>query len=70
MSKIKKPIQALGIILFFLVIYGIAGRFDTQDAQAQHKLYCEMVAIWQADAARGVPANERTGWPPFDGKCN
>ena len=32
--------------------------------------YCETVAIWKADAARGVTANDRAGWPPFDVECN
>ena len=60
--------QAIGIGLLIIVAFGIVGHFDAQEEQAQHEHYCEMVAIWKADAARGVPANDRAGWPPFDGE--
>lgn len=45
--------------------FGFVGSFDAQDEQTQRDHYCEMVALWKADAARGVPANDRAGWPAF-----
>ena len=61
--------QAIGIGLLIIVAFGIVGHFDAEDEQAQYERYCEMVALWKADAARGIPANDRAGWPPFDGEC-
>jgi hypothetical protein len=52
-----------------LIIVGVVGHFDAEDVDAQHDLYCSMVATWKAEAARGVPAKDRTGWPPYDGEC-
>lgn len=54
----------------FLILLGILGNLDAQDADDQHDLYCDMVATWHAEAEAGVPANNRTGWPPYDGECN
>lgn len=57
----------------FLVIAGIAGQSDYEHEIEQEKAYCEMVRIWEDDAARGVPPNERAGWPPYKGEdvpCN
>ena len=33
-------------------------------------LYCDMVAEWRKDAARGVPLHDRSGWAPFDDNIN
>jgi hypothetical protein len=52
-----------------IILIGVVGHFDAEDANAQHDQYCSMVAIWKAEAARGIPANDRTGWPPYDGEC-
>jgi len=58
---------------FLLVLMGIAGQSDYEDAVMQEKAYCEMVRIWEDDAARGVPPENRAGWPPYKGEdvpCN
>lgn len=52
-----------------IVLFGVVGHFDAEDADAQHDHYCSMVATWHAEAKLGVPANNRTGWPPYDGEC-
>ena len=52
-----------------IILAGIVGHFDAEDADTQHDLYCSMTATWKTEAARGVPANNRTGWPPYDGEC-
>lgn len=58
---------ALAAALF--IVAGVIGHFDAADEAAQHEHYCEMVATWHAEAKAGVPANDRTGWPPYDGEC-
>lgn len=59
--------KAIGVILFFVVALGIVGHFDHEAAEADLDNYCDMVALWKADKAAGIPANERRGWPPFKG---
>ena len=51
--------QAIGVALFLIVAFGIAGHFDAEDAQAQLEHYCEMVKLHKQDPS--------TGWPDYDG---
>lgn len=62
--------RAVGVFFLFLLMFGIVGHFDREDAEREHALYCEMISIWQADKDRGVPAHERAGWPPYNGPCH
>lgn len=57
------------LVAALLILVGTLGHFDAQDADDQHDLYCSMVATWKAEAKAGVPVNDRTGWPPYDGEC-
>lgn len=63
----KLEVIALAAALFILV--GVAGHFDEEAAQADHDNYCEMVNIWHKEAAKNIPVNDRTGWPPYNGEC-
>lgn len=65
MSALNKA--ALAALL--VVLIGVVGHFDAEDSAAQHDHYCSMVATWHAEATKGVPANDRAGWPPYDGEC-
>lgn len=65
MSTLTKA--ALAALL--VVLIGVVGYFDAEDAEAQHDHYCSMVATWHAEAKSGIPANDRTGWPPYNGEC-
>jgi hypothetical protein len=65
MSTLNKA--ALAALL--VVLIGVVGHFDAEDADVQHANYCSMVDTWHAQAKAGVPANDRTGWPPYDGEC-
>lgn len=65
MSTLNKA--ALAALL--VVLIGVLGHFDAEDADAQHANYCSMVATWHAEAAKGVHPNDRAGWPPYDGEC-
>ena len=60
--------QAIAIFLAFFILMGIVGRMDYEDQLLEEQHYCEMVKIWEDDRARGVPAEQRAGWPPFKGK--
>jgi hypothetical protein len=65
MSTLTKA--ALAALL--VVLIGVVGHFDAENTDAQHEHYCSMVATWHAEAKAGVTANNRTGWPPYDGEC-
>lgn len=66
MSK-ETRLAFLALMGLFLLM-GIAGQMDYEDAVEQENYYCEMVKIWEDDAARGVRAEDRAGWPPFKGE--
>lgn len=55
-------------LLLAFAALALAGTMDAQDAENSHQQYCEMVALWDADAARGIAPEQRRGWPPFDGR--
>ena len=59
-----------GLIALLLVFaaLALAGTMDVQDAERSQDTYCEMVAMWDADAAQDVAPEQRRGWPPFDGR--
>ena len=59
----------IALVAALIILAGVVGHFDELDAETQHDHYCSMVATWNAEAAKGVPANDRTGWPPYDGEC-
>ena len=65
-SLLSIPVwQAIAVGLALLVLFGIAGKFDLENEQMEEDRYCEMVSLWKSDAAAGIPANERRGWPEF-----
>lgn len=62
-----------GLIALLLIVFAaLAGTMDAQEAESSHRQYCEMVAQWDKDAALGIAPEQRSGWPPYDGrdKCN
>ena len=62
--------KSWGLIALLLATtaLALAGAMDAQDAENSHHQYCEMVALWDADAALGIAPEKRTGWPPYDGR--
>lgn len=57
--------QAIALFLFVMILAGIAGQSDFEHAQMEEEHYCDMVALWKADAAAGIRAEDRRGWPEF-----
>lgn len=68
---ITKTWGLIAILLVFAAL-ALAGTMDAKDVESSHQQYCEMVALWDTESARGVAPEQRKGWPPFDGrdKCN
>lgn len=63
-------IRLVAAMVVIVMVLGLVGRMDHDDAVQAHDTYCEMVAKWSDEEARGVPELERTGWPPYDGECD
>lgn len=58
-------LAALGAIVL-LGIFGIVGRMDYEDEQLERENYCDMRILYELAASRGVPPNDRPGWPNFN----
>lgn len=63
-----KDLSLFALLLVALVALALAGLIDAQEADSSRQLYCEMVAQWDKDAALGIAPEQRTGWPPYDGR--
>ncbi|RUR26809.1 hypothetical protein ELY33_17020 [Vreelandella andesensis] len=53
-----------------LVVTGsmvLAANLDAADERHLHRTYCADVAVWQAEAARGIDPLRRTGHPDYRG---
>ena len=57
--------QAIAVALVLIVLFGIAGNSDFEHEQMEEQNYCDMVSLWKADKAAGVPEHDRRGWPEF-----
>lgn len=56
------------LLLAALAALTLVGNMDAKDAENSHREYCEMVAQWDKDAESGIAPEQRTGWPPYDGR--
>lgn len=66
-----KTWSLIALLLTFAVI-ALVGKMDAKDDESENRKYCEMIALWEKDIARGIAPEQRAGWPPYDGrdKCN
>lgn len=62
-----KSIELIALLLAFAVLATV-NTIDAKDAESVNRKYCEMTALWEKDAARGIAPEQRAGWPPFDGR--
>lgn len=61
-EKDKAFFAAVGLIC--VAVAGLV--FTESDSKAvEQRHYCEMVSLWEADAAIGVKENDRAGWPNY-----
>lgn len=60
-GSIRATIAAIAVVAAF----GAIGSMDAADEAAAERHYCGMVKLWQRDAAAGVPAIDRAGWPDY-----
>lgn len=66
----RAMIAVLGIAFVGIaVLSALASRSASSDEDRQYSVYCEMTKTWAAEAKAGVPPEDRSGWPPYDGEC-
>lgn len=58
MSNFKVGLILVGI----LVVLGLVGQMDYEEAKRQEQHYCDMVQLWKQ-------TNGEQGWPPYNGEC-
>ena len=69
-SPIFELVAAGLLMVGILALLFVAGCSDAAyEERMQRELYCDMVSIWEADEAKGIRAEERSGWPPYKGEC-
>lgn len=61
-----KSIELIALLLAFAV-FATVSAMDAKEAESVNRKYCEMIALWEKDAARGIAPEQHKGWPPFDG---
>lgn len=54
-------IQSIILLIVLLVLFGIAGGMDADEADRQQKQYCEMVKLWKESGGE-------KGWPAHNGE--
>lgn len=62
--------QTLLVAVSFVLITGLAATCSPSDQAIDRGLYCQMVEAWTKDKARGLPPEDRAGWPPYKGPCS
>ena len=65
------PTQTLSLIALAAIIGSmiVASNLDASDTERMHRKYCQEVAVWAAEAARGIDPLDRTGHPDFRGNA-
>mgnify|MGYP001266202527 CR=1 FL=1 len=62
-----KSIELIALLLAFAV-FATVSAMDAKEAESVNRKYCEMIALWEKDIARGIAPEQRAGWPPYDGR--
>jgi hypothetical protein len=59
-----------GYALIVMILFAFVSSMDFNDEKEQEAHYCHMVALWKADAIKGIHKRARAGWPPFKEEVN
>ncbi|MCL7938792.1 hypothetical protein M8009_00550 [Halomonas sp. ATCH28] len=63
-----RALQVLAVAAVLVALAQLSGWLEATDRQVERaslEAYCTGVAVWSAEAARGVPLNRRTGHPDY-----
>lgn len=61
-----KTLSAIALMVLGLSMV-LAANLGAADKESLHRTYCAEVAVWQAEEARGIPPERRTGMPDYRG---
>ncbi|MGP9633761.1 hypothetical protein ACT3R7_11910 [Halomonas sp. AOP43-A1-21] len=73
MNAEHKKLIGLAVGVLGFVGLAVAGQMDEgnkADVDATHQRYCDNIALWNAEAARGIPEIERTGHDDWRGTAS
>ena len=59
--------RTISVIALVGIITAMAAAASLDADGQDHTAYCTDVAVWEAEAARNAPLNERTGQPDYKG---
>ncbi len=63
----KKSVLSAAALALLAVAFLVSANLGAADKASLHRTYCTEVAIWQAEAARGVDPLRCTGHPDYRG---
>ncbi|BCA91924.1 hypothetical protein [Vreelandella aquamarina] len=65
------PTRTLSLIALAAIIGSmiVASKLDASDKERMHRKYCQEVAVWEAEKARGIDPLDRTGHPDYRGNA-
>ncbi|RUR52735.1 hypothetical protein [Vreelandella populi] len=63
--------RTYSITALLVIIAGMAwaATLDADDQETRYLRYCNDVAVWAAEEARGIPPEHRTGTPDYRGNA-
>lgn len=65
-NDLMRKARIFAAIIAAVAAIGAVGSMDAEDERMVEQEYCRMVAIWHEEAKRGVPPEDRHGWPEFN----
>lgn len=65
-KQTKETIVGVVLMVTAFFAWSAVSAGDASDAENTHRVHCEMVALWDADAADGIDEQARRGWPNYD----
>tara|TARA_B100001248_G_scaffold244749_1_gene214042 strand:+ start:382 stop:630 length:249 start_codon:yes stop_codon:yes gene_type:complete len=61
----KGTMITIGVGIGILIVFGLVGNMEFQDAKYDEQLYCKMRDAWERERRMGIPAEQRNGVPNY-----
>jgi len=65
-EKVINGLLYIVILVTIVTVFYFLGVESLATRVAKDQVYEEMVCIWRADADKGIPENDRAGWPNYE----
>lgn len=63
----KKSVLSAAALALLAVAFLVSANLGAADKASLHRTYCNEVAVWTAEEARGIDPLNRTGHPDYRG---